>query len=179
VRLILLRHTRPDVAEGTCYGRTDVALAGSIETDAARVSAELPAFERIMSSPLGRCRRLAEHLGVLRGVPVIVDARLAEMDFGRWEGHPWAEIPRGELDAWAADFESARPHGGESPAMLAERVMQAAQGQGPGPALWVTHAGVVRAICARAAHHRGWHTHVEFGGWIEIDLAEDSDGPDT
>ena len=50
------------------------------------------------------------------------DERLREFDFGTWEGVRWDAIPRAELDAWAADFFHARPHGGESVHMLRERV---------------------------------------------------------
>ena len=47
------------------------------------------------------------------------------MDFGRWEGLPWSAVPRAELDAWAADLMHARPHGGESVAMLLARTRRA------------------------------------------------------
>ncbi|MFN4100140.1 MAG: histidine phosphatase family protein, partial [Pararhodobacter sp.] len=58
--LILLRHTRPMVTEGTCYGRTDLSLADDFSGSAAKIAAQLPEFTRILSSPLSRCRLLAE-----------------------------------------------------------------------------------------------------------------------
>ena len=84
--------------------------------------AALPRADRLVSSPLERCRRLAERIGAARGLVPVVDERLREFDFGTWEGVPWESIPRAELDAWAADFLHARPHGGESVQMLHERV---------------------------------------------------------
>ena len=114
--------------------------------------AALPPVARVVTSPRRRCRLLAEAIAAARGLELGEDARLAEMDFGAWEGRRWDALPRAELDAWAADFEGARPHGGESVAMLAARVgaaLAAAEPADP-PVLWVTHSGVVRAACALA-----------------------------
>ena len=41
---------------------------------------------------------------VLPASQLTVDSRLAEMHFGQWEGVAWNDIPRHELDAWAANF---------------------------------------------------------------------------
>ncbi|WP_424933249.1 alpha-ribazole phosphatase family protein [Amaricoccus macauensis] len=167
--LIVLRHTKPDVAPGTCYGRTDLALATCFEETARAAHAGLPPVARIVSSPLSRCLRLAEWIAQARNLPLEIDPRIVEMDFGRWEGTPWAEISRPELDAWAADFEGARPHGGESVAMLAERVSRALEGLGPEPTLWVTHSGVFRAVCAIRGIDDGWDTQLDFGCWVSVE----------
>ncbi|GAB4261946.1 MAG: alpha-ribazole phosphatase [Pararhodobacter sp.] len=169
--VILLRHTRPVGAEGLCYGRTDLALDDGFASEAARLAEELPSVRRILSSPLSRCRRLAEAIGAARDLAVEVDPRLAEMDFGTWEKTPWAEIPRDQLDAWAEDFLGARPHGGESVAELWARVREAldAAVTGPVPVLAVTHAGVIKAALASGKDMRGWQTETDFGGWRRVD----------
>lgn len=167
--LILLRHTRPDVAPGICYGRTDLGLAPCFDATAQVAVDELPEVARIVTSPLSRCHRLAARIAAARGLALEIDPRIVEMDFGRWEGKPWAEIPRAELDAWAADFEGGRPHGGENPAQLATRVCAALEALGPEPTLWVTHSGVVRAVCASLAIHSGWNTDLDFGCWLQLD----------
>jgi alpha-ribazole phosphatase len=168
--VILLRHTRPAVADGVCYGRTDLALAASFEDELVVVLAGLPPVARVLTSPLGRCRRLAAAIADARGLPLSVDPRLAEMDFGAWEGRQWSALPRAELDAWAADFHGARPHGGESVAMLAARVAAALADAPPGPppALWVAHAGVARAAAALAGRADGWDTRLGFGRWLDL-----------
>ena len=56
-----------------------------------------------------------------------MDPRLAEIDFGRWEGRSWDHIPRDDIDPWAAGTEDHAP-GGESLRMLWERV-RVARGQ--------------------------------------------------
>ena len=126
--------------------------------------ARLGPVGRIVSSPLGRCRRLAELIGVRRGLPVTVDPRWREMDFGRWEGRPWEAIPRAEIDAWATDLLHARPHGGESVAMLRTRtraVVEETLAAGV-PCLAVTHAGVIRAA-RMAAGEAAWDREICFG----------------
>lgn len=168
--MILLRHTRPETAEGTCYGRSDLAPDADFEAAAEAVLAGLPLVARVVSSPLKRCLRLAERIAAVRGLALACDPRLAEMDFGAWEGRPWPGIARSELDAWAADFHGARPHGGESVAELAARVAAALAATPPTtpPVLWVTHAGVARAACAYLRIAAEWQTRLAFGAWIDL-----------
>lgn len=168
--MILVRHTRLLGGEGVCYGRADLPCADTFDAEAAAVLAALPAVDRIVTSPAGRCARLAGAIGRARGLPVAVDPRLAEMDFGRWEGLAWDAVPRAELDAWAADFHDARPHGGESVAMLAARVGQALVDlrNGGGAVAAVTHNGVIRAALAAAGRPGAWRADTPFGGWVEV-----------
>ena len=170
--VILVRHTRPAVPTGVCYGITDLDLAPTFEDEAATVVAKLPRACRVVSSPLRRCRRLAERIGATRGLVPVFDERLREFDFGTWEGVPWEFIPRTELDAWAADFFHARPHGGESVHMLRERVGTAiADYRRSGVShVVVTHAGVIKAALAQCGHPDGWKATVEFGALVRLPL---------
>lgn len=144
--LHLIRHPRPLVAPGICYGALDVAAE-----DAAAVAAvlrgELPPGLPLWSSPLRRCRELAEEL---HRQPVL-DARLREMDFGAWEGRLWDDIPRAELDAWAADVAGYAPPGGESPLALQRRVLAFVATLPVAEAVLVTHAGVIRSLVAHVS----------------------------
>jgi alpha-ribazole phosphatase len=157
-----MRHPPPAIAPGVCYGATDVALAGPVDADA---FVDLPPFHQLVSSPLARCAILATRLAQARGLAPAFDDRLREMDFGAWEGKAWDAIPRLELDAWAADFLHARPHGGESVAMLAARVSAALRDhrRQSGDSLIVTHAGVVRAALG------DWRAQIGFGTWVRLD----------
>lgn len=165
--LILLRHTRPLGADGLCYGRTDLDLAPDFQSEALRLSTELPRAARIITSPLTRCARLAQALADAWSVPLSQDPRLAEMDFGTWEGRPWSAIPRAELDAWAADLTQARPHGGETVAELDVRTRAGLQSAEP-PALIVTHAGVIKAALSWSRGPAGWQASIPFGGWVRL-----------
>ncbi|WP_424928595.1 alpha-ribazole phosphatase family protein [Amaricoccus tamworthensis] len=168
--LILLRHTRPDMPKGLCYGRTDLLPDAGFPQTASEIARDLPSVEGIVTSPLTRCHMLASHIGDARNLPVETDKRLIEKDFGTWENTPWDDIPREQLDAWAADFLGARSHGGESVSMLRDRVEDALNdmNRSRGPVLWVTHSGVIRAACAILNLHDGWDTALEFGAWLEI-----------
>ncbi len=139
-----LRHPRPRVAPGTCYGRLDLAEG---ETAGAEIAAALRALgpvAAVVASPARRCRRLAERIAARDGVALRLDERLLELDFGRWEGLPWAEIPRRESDPWAADPWRRAPPGGEPFAALHARV-GAALADLPAGAAVVAHAGPIRA----------------------------------
>jgi len=145
VQLYLIRHPRPAVAEGLCYGRSDLGLAESARAVADRLMPQLPADVPVYSSPLRRCRELAE---ALHPAPIF-DARLMEMNFGAWEMRAWADLRNGEMDAWLADLLGFRPPGGESAGMLRDRVadfVRERRREGCEAAVLVTHAGVMKVI---------------------------------
>lgn len=167
----LLRHTRPDVADGVCYGQLDLEVADSFAADAAAALRALPRSpDTILSSPLKRCHALAKFIAQKTQAPMTCDARLMEMDFGRWEGMAWEGIARDELDAWAADFAHACPHGGESVAMLKARVDACVADWIDRQAhiLMVTHAGVIRAAVSPGLDQEGFETRIAFGGHMVL-----------
>lgn len=144
--LHLIRHPKPLVAPGICYGALDVAAEDAAAV-AAALLAELPPGLPLWSSPLRRCRELAL---CLRRQPAF-DARLQEMHFGDWEGRAWDDIARAELDAWAADVAGYAPPGGESPLALQRRVLDFVGTLAVTEAVLVTHAGVIRSLVAHAS----------------------------
>lgn len=148
MRVFLIRHARPAVPEGICYGASDLDLVGDVLDCAARLRAALPATVALFSSPARRCRRLAE---ALHDAPSY-DGRLREMDFGAWELQPWSQIPRAEIDAWAAAPMTYAPPGGESVGALRARVVAFLdEHSGPGGEDFavVTHAGVMRVLAGQ------------------------------
>lgn len=139
------RHPRAEGAAGRCVGRTDLPvdprrakrLAHRIRQQARRLG--LPAI--VVTSPLARSRSVGRWLARW-GWQHRVDPALAEVDFGRWDGQRWADIPRAAVDAWCEDFLHHGPGGGESLAQLLARV----RGFDPGPArIVVTHGGWLSA----------------------------------
>jgi alpha-ribazole phosphatase len=150
VKLHLVRHPQPDIDPGLCYGASDVAVA---EHALARVHATLhvaglPGDLPVYASPLQRCARLARRLNP---TALTFDARLAEMDFGRWEMRPWDVIPRIEVDAWAADLLHYRPGGAECVLDVARRLaafIDELRQAGHAEALLVCHAGTIRLLGA-------------------------------
>lgn len=151
MRLWLLRHARVTLEPGLCYGASDVPADGAQTLVAARHWAgQLPAQAHWRVSGLCRAQQLAQAIRNLRpALPeALPDPRLNEMDFGQWELQPWDSIPRPAFDAWMSDFAHHRFGGAESTEMLLDRVGAALADQmasGFDEAVWVTHAGVVRA----------------------------------
>lgn len=151
MKLVLVRHPAVDVAEGLCYGRSDVGLREDWEDWARHVSdfvRTLPAPIVCVSSPLARCRRPAERLGL----EVRTDVRLTEIDFGRWEGTAWRDVPRHEVEAWNADIVNVAPGGGETVASMYARssaLLGELAAERASSAVLVTHSGPIRCLLAR------------------------------
>ena len=148
MQLYLIRHPAPRVAAGVCYGRSDLPLAADVALAAARIQPQLPPGLPVYTSPLQRCRQLAD---ALHPAPRS-DPRLQEMDFGVWEMMPWERIQRAALDGWAADPLGYAPPAGESVAELQQRVedfVSEARRAGLARAVLVTHAGVMKVLVGR------------------------------
>jgi alpha-ribazole phosphatase len=180
VKLWLVRHARPLLDAGVCYGVSDMpADAENTRDSAAQLAPLLPQGLTLWTSPLQRCSALAEQLRVLRpDLQLRTDARLAEMDFGCWEGVRWDDIPRAAYDDWTANFGAARFGGRESVNELLQRVAAVrAEVQALGQdAIWVTHAGVLRAMALltnrrmRVTLARQWPRQAP--GWGEWHILE-------
>ncbi|WP_375057937.1 histidine phosphatase family protein [Zobellella sp. DQSA1] len=142
--LYIWRHPTPLNVANLCLGRTDPGvdkrklrrLAGQIQRFARRH--QLPREIRV--SPLQRAREVGRILE-RRGWRCRVDAGLTEADFGRWDGCPWPQIDRAEIDAWCADFATYAPGGGESLTTLFARVEEWLARLPADPVLAVGHAG--------------------------------------
>jgi alpha-ribazole phosphatase len=166
VRLYLIRHPKPDIDTGICYGRSDLGLAEDAAASAGILRPLLPADAPLFTSPLRRCLELAR---ALHAEPM-VDERLVEMHFGDWEMRRWTEIPRHEIDAWAADPVGYTPPGGESPLAMRARVATLLR-ELPDLAVVVAHGGVLRAAVAELVGTEEWHTlHFDYGS---VSLIED------
>ncbi len=152
--LVLIRHPRVAVEAGMCYGRSDVPLLHDAAESARAVLARMDALsvprciDGWHTSPLVRCASMAHALAP--SAHPHMDARLAELDFGAWEGRAWDDIDRARIDAWADDIEHARPHGGESLAQFADRVLTwfGDVCADDGDVHVVAHAGVMRVLAA-------------------------------
>ena len=179
--LWLVRHAQPLLAPGLCYGATDVpADAQATQHAAQALVPELPPHTTVISSTLQRCELFAHTLKGLRpDLTCQFDARLTEMNFGQWEGQPWDAIPCAAFDAWTADFSNHRFGGQESVAEFWQRVtlVWREMSQLPGPVLWVTHAGVIRAATllsqgvSEVTQASQWPRAAPgFGGWCTLAL---------
>ncbi|TCK44484.1 alpha-ribazole phosphatase [Paraburkholderia sp. BL8N3] len=171
--LLLIRHPAVAIDAGICYGQTDVPLAADAGASARALiermrALNVPECEGVwLTSPLARCARVAQALGRAHA-----DARLMELDFGAWEACKWDGIDRALLDAWAADLDHARAHGGESVAQFSQRVgewFDETCGARDTPVHAITHAGVIRVLAARllnVPHASAMRWPLDFGAIV-------------
>jgi broad specificity phosphatase PhoE len=138
----------------------DVGVAQAAES-APRLAARTPAI--IVSSDLARAASTAAALAALTGLPVELDARLRERDYGPWEGLTSAQIRTLDPDAftrWGSRHEGELP-GIETLDELGKRAAaafaDAAERADGGTAVVVSHGGAARAGCATLL---GWPAEV-------------------
>lgn len=113
MKITLIRHTSVAVTKGICYGHTDVELAETFPQEAEKVAERLGSlsFDRVFTSPLSRCRKLASYCGF---PDAIAEPRIMEMNFGQWEMQAFNEITDPRLQLWYDDYMNVAPTGGES-----------------------------------------------------------------
>jgi len=112
MEVYLIRHTTPKISKGICYGQTDLEIDDtSFEQELKFVLKNIPNdIEKYFSSPLKRCKQLAEKLNANYSI----DERLMELNFGDWENKNWNEIDQSQLNVWMQDFVNVSPPNGEN-----------------------------------------------------------------
>jgi alpha-ribazole phosphatase len=154
MRVTLVRHFPLLVEPGVCYG-LETPMHPDREADADRLAAD-PVFAgiaHVWSSPAARCMTLAERIRRTASVPLTIDARLRELDFGAWTGMRWDDIERSEFDRWAAAPLTFSPPGGESGAALLARVedFRDALRRDGRDCVVVSHGGPLKILAAMIA----------------------------
>ena len=106
--------------ENKVSGRTDVPLTekGLEQAKLLAQNATGKGIEVILASPLLRARQTAQAVSEAIGVPIEIDERLIELDFGIFEGMPRTDP---DFQYTRAQFPTRYP-GGESAFQLAHRV---------------------------------------------------------
>jgi alpha-ribazole phosphatase len=144
MRLILIRHPKPQCENGICYGRLDLECDPQALSEAVSRLRSLASASLIFTSPARRARDLAAQLGT----QTTVDDRLQELDFGDWEGRRWQDLGRHAIDAWSQGLPDSAPPNGETLTAMAGRCAAWIKSLQPSesPVLAVTHAGPIRIM---------------------------------
>lgn len=153
-RIDLLRHGACE--GGDIYrGSTDVELSAEGWRQMSQAVEPLGGWQRIIASPLARCRRFAEHYAVNHGLPLSTEDRLREMSFGDWEGQKVSDVWHSSPELIRAYYEdpvSVTPPGGESVLTVQSRIVSAwnslLDDHGGEHLLLVIHSGVIRLLLA-------------------------------
>ncbi|MEX0607747.1 MAG: histidine phosphatase family protein [Halofilum sp. (in: g-proteobacteria)] len=155
LRIDLLRHGEVAGGRKLRGARTDDPLTERGWRQLQQATGQSGPWDRVVSSPLVRCRAFAESL---TGADLRVDPRLSEYDFGDWDGCPldalWAE--QGDaLAAFLSDPGLVTPPNGEAASEFCTRVRAAWDDLVGSPdagehILVIGHGGVLRQWLAGA-----------------------------
>jgi broad specificity phosphatase PhoE len=150
--LILVRHGESTGnAAGLLLGRLDAPLTDRGLAQARTLGPSMEGVTRIISSPLARARDTADALGT--GLPVEIDDRWVEVDYGELDGSPLGAVPAEVWTEWRTDPDY-RPPGGETLAEAGARVRSACEelfategegARGPGAVVVVSHVSPIKA----------------------------------
>ena len=168
--LVLMRHGT--TGQPSYRGRLDDALS-ELGWAQSRAAVAGEHWDQVVSSTLRRCADFAHELGAARGLPLRLDARLVEYDFGAWQGRRIEDLEREEpaaLARYRADPEHHIPPGGEDFAAFGRRITAALGDADSDPSqrvLVLTHGAVIRWVQCRLAG-------LPFGAMAETGIANAS-----
>ena len=160
--LYLVRHGQTAYnAEGRLQGQTDIPLSAEgrrqAEALAERIKNEGPRIGKIYCSRLSRAGETARIIGRRLGLTPVSVEGIEEIDFGKFEGHTFAECARlfpNEYADYLIHLACSNAHGGETGRQVMERA-RAALLKLPeaekGSALAVCHGAVIGYLRAAAA----------------------------
>ncbi|WP_143872346.1 histidine phosphatase family protein [Catenovulum sediminis] len=155
-RFTLLRHGAV-AGRAALYGQTNIELSelGLMEMQqAVQLVNQQDPIDRVVSSPLLRCATFAETYSENNELDIILESRISEMDFGRWDGIPFDRLrPHwSKLEAfWENPYKNTPPQGetlkqfGIRVKSVWHELLEHNQGQ---HYLLVCHAGVIKMLLA-------------------------------
>ena len=152
--IILVRHGQTAAnAEGRLLGRLDPPLTELGRRQAMALGTCIGRPMRVVTSPLGRTRETAALLGLAAHVPITVDDRWIEIDYGSYDGRLLRDVPAELWARWRSDPALALGEG-ESLASVGWRVRAAcaelAEEAASSDVVVVSHVSPIKAAVAWA-----------------------------
>lgn len=158
-RIVLVRHGETVWHSDNRYaGSTNVNLTptGILQSERLAAWARHAGISAVWSSPLSRARMTAQPAANILNLPLQLDKRLAELDFGRCEGLTDAEM-KAQFPAERAAFKRNpvihHLPGGEDPVLAAQRATAAlvdiAAASPGGRILVVAHNTLIRLVLCK------------------------------
>lgn len=179
MEIYLIRHTTPKVEKGICYGQADLDITETFSEEVEAIKPHLPSEGiKVYSSPLQRCKKLADAL--FEGLDIDVHDDLMELNCGQWELLPWNDIPKEEIQPWMDDFVNVPVPQGESYVDLHNRVVNRFNEivSKQESAVIVAHGGVLRSILSHITSTPLKESFdaftLHYGCVVKIQVTEDS-----
>ncbi|MGC9665443.1 histidine phosphatase family protein [Planosporangium sp. 12N6] len=184
-RLVVVRHGRTGWnATGRFQGQADPPLdrVGYRQAEAVADAVAALRPDLLVASDLRRARQTAQPVSARCGLPVVLDARLREVDLGGWAGLDRRQVAHrypDEYDRWSRGADLRRGGGetlAEAGTRAAAALVAALAGAAPGATVVaVSHGLVLRAALSRLAAFRlvrlpGAVPHLANGEWMCVPL---------
>ncbi len=128
-RLLLVRHGQTHMSrDDTFCGITEVPLTSTGRSQAYYLAERLrrECVDALYCSPQQRAQETAAQIGLVLEIEIQTCNALREMDFGKWENRPRADLAREyprELEEWERGSWMAHPPGGETQQAVVARVV--------------------------------------------------------
>lgn len=186
LRLLLVRHGESSGNTRGCFvGRSASPLTTHGVAQAEAMARHLANWDihACWCSPLARAHNTAQIICRDRALEAMIDERLAEQDYGDWDGVPFAEVRQRfakDFQRWAAGGTKYPPTNGEPLPQVAKRVIgwfndvlsQLSHGQ---TVLVVAHAGVLQALLCHLLDtklNNRWPFRLATGSLAEVSVFE-------
>jgi alpha-ribazole phosphatase len=160
--LLIVRHPETEAnVDGRFVGQGESPFTAEGRRQARRLPHQIAHFEPsvVWTSPLQRALVVAQRASRLARVPLRIDSRLMELDFGAAHALTWEEITVAGIPFDYRSYDEPVAPGGESRRQLEERVARAVDEacEIGGRHALICHAGVMRAILAHTLKLHGDH----------------------
>jgi alpha-ribazole phosphatase len=150
--LDLIRHGQPEGGSRFRGNGCDDPLSELGWSQMWRSVSEPCPWQRVVSSPMRRCRAFAEALADRYDLAVTLEERFKEVGFGSWEGQTRQQLLARNAEAYHAFYRDpvhSRPPGaeplGDFHARVSAALEETARSAAGTHCLIVAHAGVIRA----------------------------------
>lgn len=125
----------------------------------------------LVTSDLARARMAGDALAQAMDLPLTIDPRWRELDFGAWDGLAPADIGMDALAPFWNDPEASPPPGGERWSAIVARIQAAIAQLEPVDTLIVTHGGAIRAALATLLgldHRQVWTFDLPYAALLSL-----------
>lgn len=183
-----MRHGEPeggDILRGrinpvlTDLGWQQMRMAASLDSSFMATS-KTPPWDRVISSPLARCREFAKRAAIAAQTACHVEEKWQEIDYGDWDGMPmsrWRQEAAAQFREFREDITALCPPNGEAFMLFRARILaawqQVSELQEANHVLVVTHGGVMRVVLPSVLGmplNRSFPLHIPFACISRIKL---------